>query len=258
MTASAWTREELADPKANPHADTHKAGKVRGMFGAIAPSYDLNNRVHSLWQDVRWRNFAVKLAGVKEGEKVLDLACGTGDLTQAFARTPADSVLGVDFTPAMLARAGVKRSSLPQDIARKITYQEGDATGLDLPDESFDVVSMAWGLRNVTIPGRAIRECARVLKPAGRLVILEFGKPKLAPVRWFNDFYCGWIMPRTATMIARDKSGAYHYLPKSVSTFMTPEQVEGLCVEAGLGATEHHALSFGLCYCYRASKSCAS
>src|SRR5436190_16645456 len=95
---AAWRGPELSDP----HASPEKAGKVRRMFSAIAGSYDLNNRVHSLWQDQRWRRCAVKTADVKAGDAVLDVACGTGDLTQLFARSGAGKVVGVDFTPAML------------------------------------------------------------------------------------------------------------------------------------------------------------
>jgi demethylmenaquinone methyltransferase / 2-methoxy-6-polyprenyl-1,4-benzoquinol methylase len=254
-TSPAWSDAELAG-QANPHQHADKPTKVRGMFAAIADSYDLNNRVHSLWQDVRWRNFAVKMAKVQPGEHVLDVACGTGDLTQAFAtRSQAAKVVGVDFTPAMLAHAGEKRQKLAQEPASKITYAEGDAQQLQYPDASFDVVSIAFGIRNVQDPARALREFHRVLKPAGRLIVLEFDQPKNPAVRWFNDFYCGSVMPRTATWISGDKSGAYKYLPKSVSTFTPRAEFQKNLMAANFSNVQSWALSLGICVCYRGYKA---
>jgi len=225
------------------------------MFGAIADSYDLNNRLHSLWQDVRWRNFAVKVAQIQPGDQVLDVACGTGDLTQAFARrSDISKVVGLDFTPAMLAHAGEKRVKLNPDIASKLTYMEGDAQQLPFDDASFDVLSIAWGIRNVADPARALREFHRVLKTGGRLVVLEFDHPSNPVVRWFNDFYCGTIMPRTATWISGDKSGAYKYLPKSVSTFTPRAEFEKHLMTAKFASVRSWTLSLGICVCYRGIK----
>jgi demethylmenaquinone methyltransferase / 2-methoxy-6-polyprenyl-1,4-benzoquinol methylase len=247
---AAWSESELIDP----HRHTEKARKVRGMFAAIAGSYDLNNRLHSLGRDQAWRRAAVRAAGVRAGDTVIDVACGTGDLTEAFARTDAARVIGVDFTPEMLAVAGRKRARLPEEIRSKVSYQEGDAQALNFPDSAADVVSIAFGIRNVADPARAVREFARILKPGGRLVILEFDRPRFLPARWLNDLYCGWVMPRTATMIAGDRSGAYRYLPKSVGTFMSRR---GLCDQmgaSGLVDVRARGLTMGICVCYRASK----
>ena len=247
----AWTGPELADP----HGHAEKASKVRRMFAAIARSYDLNNRVHSLWRDQAWRRFAVRQAGVRPGDVVVDVACGTGDLTEAFARSQAGRVVGIDFTPEMLRIAGEKRRHLSSAVAAKFSYQEGDAQALAIPPESADVVSIAFGIRNVAEPARAIAEFARILKPGGRLVILEFDRPRFAPARWLNDLYCGWIMPRTATLISGDTSGAYRYLPKSVGKFMAREQMCGLLEQSGFERVEVRALTLGVCVCYRAERS---
>lgn len=249
--AVGWSDAELAH---NPHSNAEKAVKVRGMFSAIAPSYDLNNRIHSLWRDQAWRRYAVRVADVKPGERVLDVACGTGDLTEAFAGTAAAEVVGGDFTPAMLEVARERQKALAGDRAAKISYCEADATNLQFPDASFDVVSIAFGLRNVTDPRKAVREFARVLKPGGRLVILEFERPRFFLMRWFYDFYCGWIMPRTATIISGDRSGAYRYLPKSVGTFMTREELSDLMGQSGFENVRTKGLSMGICVCYRGER----
>ncbi|MBX3410910.1 MAG: bifunctional demethylmenaquinone methyltransferase/2-methoxy-6-polyprenyl-1,4-benzoquinol methylase UbiE [Phycisphaeraceae bacterium] len=247
----AWRENELA----NPHADTEKAGKVRRMFAAIAGAYDLNNRVHSLWRDQAWRRFAVRAAAVRPGERVLDVACGTGDLTQAFARSPAAGVIGMDFTPEMLDVARAKKQRLESVPASKITYMQGDAQDLPFPANSFDVVSIAFGIRNVESPRRALAEFRRVLRPGGRLIVLEFDRPSWGPLRWFNDMYCAKIMPRTATLISGDRSGAYKYLPASVSTFMTRDDMCAAMAETGMSGVSATPLTFGICVCYRADVS---
>ena len=241
-----WRDDELCDP----HASAEKAAKVRRMFAAIAHSYDLNNRVHSLWRDQAWRRCAVRRARVNEGDVVLDVACGTGDLTQAFARTAAARVIGVDFTPEMLEQARRKLHRLPSAQAARIEYRLGDAMALELDDRSVDVVSIAFGIRNVADPEQAVGEFARVLRPGGRLVILEFDRPRFAPLRWFNDFYCGWFMPRSATALSRDRSGAYRYLPKSVGAFMPREAVLEMLDAHGFEDLIATPLTFGVCMCY--------
>jgi demethylmenaquinone methyltransferase/2-methoxy-6-polyprenyl-1,4-benzoquinol methylase len=246
-SAPAWSEVELTDP----HHNADKAGKVRSMFGAIAGSYDLNNRLHSLWRDQAWRRYAVRAAAVQTGNRVVDVACGTGDLSEAFAASPAASVLGIDFTPQMLDIARQKASRLAAGKRSKLSYAEGDAQSLDLPDASADVVSIAFGIRNVAKPGRAIREFARILRPGGRLIILEFDRPTFPPARWLNDFYCGWVMPRTATLISGDRSGAYRYLPKSVGTFMPRAALCDTMRASGFGEVSATPLTFGICVCYR-------
>ena len=249
----AWSDSDLA---ANPHARLDKPAKVQAMFASIARSYDLNNRLHSLWRDQAWRRFAVRQANVRPSDVVLDVATGTGDLAEAFARAGAAKVIGLDFTYEMLSIAKRRASKLRETgeaaAADRTTYIQGDAQKLPIADSSVDVVSIAFGIRNVLDPSAAIRENRRVLRPGGRLVILEFAEPRLAPIRWFNDLYCRRIMPRTATWISGDRSGAYKYLPKSVQTFVTPEQMRKMLEEAGFREVRTWGLSLGICVCYRA------
>jgi demethylmenaquinone methyltransferase/2-methoxy-6-polyprenyl-1,4-benzoquinol methylase len=243
----AWRSDELS---ANPHANEQKAEKVRRMFSAIAGSYDLNNRLHSFWRDQAWRRAAVRLAGVTPGDRVLDCACGTGDLTRAFADGGAASVVGLDYTPAMLDIARTKRLTPRHDAVRNIRYVQGDAMDLPFDDGSFEVVSIAFGIRNVAEPARAFAEFRRVLTPGGRVVVLEFDKPRVAPIRWASDFYTERVMPITATLVSRDRSGAYKYLPRSVDTFYTREQMIAALGDAGFENVTAHPQTFGVCVCY--------
>lgn len=246
-TDAAWDTDRLTDP----HAQDDKAARVERMFTAIAPSYDLNNRVHSFGRDQAWRRAAVKLARLSPGDRVADVACGTGDLTLAFAAaqgriepSPAP-VVGVDFTYAMLPLARGKAGS-----ASTARFVHGDAMALPLADASVDVLSIAFGIRNVGDPAVALAEFSRVLRPGGRLVILEFTVPRNPVARLGYNFYCGWLMPRTATLISGDRSGAYRYLPRSVSTFASAKGLREMMSAAGLGQVASSGLTMGIAACH--------
>jgi len=226
------------------------------MFGGIASSYDLNNRVHSLWRDQAWRRTAVRLAEVRATDRVLDVACGTGDLTEAFAAAGPAEVTGLDFAEPMLeiARSKTERRRRAVGLPRP-TYVSGDATQLPFEDAAFDVVSIAFGIRNVSEPARALAEFRRVTRPGGRLVILEFSQPRNGILRALSRFYTIRVMPITATWLARDRTGAYRYLPKSVDTFASREELARLIEEAGYGPVSQKELSLGICVAYTAGVS---
>ena len=240
---NAWSTEDLVQ---SPHSDAHKAEKVRSMFGNIAAKYDLNNRLHSFGRDQAWRREAVKAASVLPGDRVLDMACGTGDLTLLLAEsTGAAEVVGGDFTPEMLEIARVKNA------AERIEYVHADAMALEFADASFDALTIAFGIRNVTDPAVALGEFFRVLKPAGRLVVLEFATPKSKIVRAGNAVYTKYVMPLTAGLIARDRTGAYRYLPRSIETFLQPPAMMEAMRNAGFTDVSAKPMTFGVCVCYR-------
>lgn len=256
IPTAAWDDRLLQ----NPHAVADKRSRVQKMFAAIAPSYDLNNRLHSLWMDQRWRRKAVKLAGLKGTDRVVDVACGTGDLIEAFRQVgdfldpewPESAgvrYVGLDFTYEMLPIA--RRKARFYDVVSAIRFLNGDALSLPLPGACCDVVSIAFGIRNVQDPAAAIREFRRILRPGGRLIILEFSLPTNRVLRRLYNFYFRKILPTTATLISRDKTGAYKYLPESVNTFIGREQMMGMMQQAGFGQVEQFPMTFGVCVCYR-------
>jgi demethylmenaquinone methyltransferase / 2-methoxy-6-polyprenyl-1,4-benzoquinol methylase len=279
---NVWDDVALTDP----HAVTDKRRRVQSMFAAIAPSYDLNNRLHSAWLDQTWRRKAVELAELKANDRVVDVACGTGDLTLAFVsglvraaggtkhsrggwsvsaeRLPPPAI-GIDFTYEMLPIAQSKthrihyysadeKQGLSDGWRQPIQWLNGDAQSLPLPDACCDVVSIAFGIRNVVDPMTAFREFHRILRPGGRVIILEFSLPTNPLLRALYNFYFKQILPRTATWISGDKTGAYKYLPQSVNTFIGRETMMKMLAEAGFQNVTQKTLTFGICVFYRGIK----
>ncbi|MCP4710383.1 MAG: bifunctional demethylmenaquinone methyltransferase/2-methoxy-6-polyprenyl-1,4-benzoquinol methylase UbiE [Planctomycetes bacterium] len=224
-----WRRDNLK----NPHQLNDKRQRVRQMFSDIAGSYDLLNHLLSLNLDILWRRRAVKLAHVGPGQAVLDLCCGTGDLAFAFAQAHPDlsEILGVDFAEPMLQRARQKTKNFSQRQSHDLhnfvipKWLCQDAEHLKLDPNRFDCVSCAFGVRNLQNLSKGLQNIFHVLKPKGCLIILEFAIPKNPILAWSYAFYFRLVLPVIGSIIAHNSKGAYHYLPASVATFDTADQI---------------------------------
>jgi demethylmenaquinone methyltransferase/2-methoxy-6-polyprenyl-1,4-benzoquinol methylase len=226
--------------------------KVRGVFSSIAPTYDLLNRVISLGMDEGLRRRTVDMAELTPTSRVLDLAAGTGDLTLAIARRgrPAE-VLSTDFVPEMLEIAKPKAAAY--DGPTKITFQVQDAQALTLPDESFDVVTVGFGVRNLPDRAANFREVLRVLKPGGRYLILEFSTPPFAPFRWAYHAYTRVFFPFIGGLVSGDRA-AYRYLNDSIRQFPPQAALADELCAAGFRDVTWRNLSFGAVAVHRAVK----
>ncbi len=237
----AWTDETLAAP----HEVKDKAQRVRTMFNDIAPRYELINTLFSLGLDRLWRRKAVKMAKIGPCDQVLDIASGTGDLARAFFRAGPQLVVGADFAHAMLVRAA-GRARGPQH------WCESDALALPFKDTCFDVVSCAFGIRNFQDLDRGLHEMARVLRSGGRAIIIEFTVPRNPVVRWVHGVYARGFMPIAASLISGDQSGAYRYLPKSVVSFVSGEELVDRLRSAGFDRVERVSMTAGMISIYAA------
>ena len=181
-------------------------------------------------------------------DRILDIACGTGDLSEALADRKPTSVHAVDFSEGMLdvARDKTIRRHRPEDVPTP-TYEQGDAMQLTLDDESFNACTIAFGIRNVTDPLSALGEFHRVLVPGGRCLILEFSEPGNPLFRLVSNVYNRHIMPITATIIAGDRSGAYRYLPRSMETFLSPDDLADRMRRVGFTDITQYPMTGGIC-----------
>ena len=202
--------------------------EVRAMFDSIAMRYDFLNRFLSFGIDKYWRKKTLRIINPAPDSKVLDLCCGTGDLSLEFAKKGCE-VVGVDFSFEMLSRGPVKSN----DLKKPVKWTQADAQQLPFSDNSFDIVSIAFGIRNVEDVPKALKECLRVLHSGGTLVILEF-----FPIQnffWRNLFrlYFHVILPILARIVPSGRTGAYNYLPQSVDGFYSSDEFYQLLLDAG-------------------------
>ena len=230
-------------------APEEKHGYVRAMFDAIAPRYDLLNGLLSFNLHHRWRRLATDQTQLKPGDAALDVCTGTGDFALELARRVGSSgrVVGTDYSEGMLALGQKKILQTPQ-----LTLQWADTQEIPFPDETFDAVTVGFGIRNVAQIEKGLSEMARVLKPGGRMVILEFTQPKNPLVALGYGIY-GKLMPFIGGLIS-GKSSAYAYLPESVAAFHTREGLAELMRAAGLKDVIVTDLNLGTVAIHRALK----
>jgi demethylmenaquinone methyltransferase/2-methoxy-6-polyprenyl-1,4-benzoquinol methylase len=223
------------------------------MFDAIAGRYDLLNHLLSAGIDRRWRKQAIRALALSGTERVLDLCTGTADLAIAAraARPAAARVIGIDFAAAML-RAGRKKL-LRDGLDRTVSLVRGDATCIPIADRSVDAVTVAFGIRNVENAGAACDEIARVLRPGGRLVILEFAIPTMPALRTAYLAYFRYVLPQIGKLVSRDEV-AYRYLPASVDAFSSPDEFVKLLRQHHFTEVKAVSLTFGIVLLYSARR----
>ena len=224
-----------------------KREQVEQMFDNISPKYDLLNRLFSMGIDQGWRRKVVRMVGEEPVEHLLDVATGTADLA-ILGSLKARRVTGADISEGMLklGREKVARRGL----ADRITLVQADSEALPFPDGTFDAVTVAFGVRNFEHLEQGVRDMVRVLRPGGRLFVLEFSRPRKAPFRQLFRFYFHRVMPSVGKAISRD-SAAYTYLPRSVDAFPEGADFEALLQRAGLTEVRSIPLTGGIATLYR-------
>ncbi len=232
-----------------PTAGRPESEKVRSMFSQIAGRYDLANNVLSGGVHHLWRTKLVDWSGAKAGDKILDCATGTGDLAIAFKSMvgPLGQVTGTDFCEEMMIPAPLKAN----DRGLEIAFSQADVTALPFADAAFDISSISFGIRNVADPKKGISELARVVKPGGQVMILEFGQPKAAGIAQAYKLYSEKVLPTLGGWITGQKS-AYEYLQNSSSQFPCREEFVALMRSTGrFSSIEYVPVTFGVAYIYK-------
>jgi demethylmenaquinone methyltransferase/2-methoxy-6-polyprenyl-1,4-benzoquinol methylase len=243
-----------------PAETVDKSGRrVRRMFGQIAHRYDLLNHLLSLGVDVYWRWRTVREVPPVGDAPILDVCTGTGDLAFAYSQRAVQetNIVATDFTHEMLVRAGQKRDRRApggRSQPPRINFLEADTQRLPFADDQFQIVSVAFGLRNVSDTQAGVREMARVCRPGGRVVVLEFSTPRN---RLFGALYRAYfrhVLPRIGQCLARNPESAYRYLPESVSQFPDGDALAGVFRDCGLEDVSFRPLTFGIATLYVGTK----
>jgi len=222
--------------------ESEKAGRVRGVFDSVANKYDVMNDLMSAGMHRLWKAYTITASGVREGHKVLDIAGGTGDLSQAFAKRvgPTGMVVHTDINEAMLGTG--RDRLLNAGVALPTTLC--DAEQLPFPDRTFDIVTVAFGLRNMTHKDLALKEMCRVLKPGGRLLVLEFSKVA-KPLEKAYDWYSFNILPKLGKLVANDDA-SYRYLAESIRMHPDQATLKAMMKDAGFGHVDVHNMTAGV------------
>ncbi|WP_205502780.1 bifunctional demethylmenaquinone methyltransferase/2-methoxy-6-polyprenyl-1,4-benzoquinol methylase UbiE [Rufibacter psychrotolerans] len=236
-----------------PYKD-QEAGKkkqVAQMFNSIAKRYDFLNHFLSAGVDIYWRKKAVKLLARVKPQVILDIATGTGDFALETLKLKPRQVIGIDISEGMLAVGREKISK--RGLKHLIQLQLGDSENIQFPDNHFDAITVAFGVRNFENLEKGLAEMLRVLKPGGMAVILEFSKPQQFPMKQGYNFYFKHILPVFGKLISKDNS-AYTYLPESVQAFPDGKDFISIFQKTGFKNTEWHSLTFGISSIYIGTK----
>jgi demethylmenaquinone methyltransferase/2-methoxy-6-polyprenyl-1,4-benzoquinol methylase len=239
--------------KITPYKDS-KLGKkeqVAHMFDTISGNYDRMNRVISLGSDVSWRKKVIKMVGAKGPKKILDIATGTGDLAILMADLNAEKIIGLDISAGMLDVGRQKISKL--SLHDKIEMVLGDSENIPYENDSFDAITVAFGIRNFESLEKGLSEILRVLKPGGIFVILETSVPDKLPFKQGYHLYTGYIMPFIGRLFSKDKS-AYSYLSESAHHFPFGQVLNNILQKTGFKEVKHMPQTFGVATIYSASK----
>jgi len=237
-----------APPRRFDDEERRKAsGRIARMFDRIAPTYDALNHLLSANVDRAWRRRAVRLLGAGASDRVLDACTGTGDLALALRAAGAGEVVGCDFAPEMVRLAREKGGDA-------VRFEVADALDLPFEDAAFDAATVAFGVRNFQDLERGLAELARVLRPGGRLLVLEFSRPSNALVRAVYETYSLIVLPLVGNLLSGGADNAYAYLPRSVQTFPDADALTRILVEAGFARVEVHPLTFGIATLHLATR----
>ena len=235
-----------------PYGEGAKTEQVRQMFDAIAPAYDFMNRAMTLGIDIWWRRLAVKRLKRIAPAQILDVATGTGDFAiQLNDSLHPQHITGIDLSQGMLDEA--RRKVKGKGLESTITFEQGDCMALLMQDNTFDAVTVAFGVRNFEHLQQGHQEMARVLRPGGMLCVLELSTPTNPLIRWFYDLYTLHIIPAIGSMKSGDKS-AYRYLPQSIAAVPQGDDMLQLMRNAGLKEATFRRLTLGVCTIYTAVK----
>lgn len=230
-----------------------KAGRVADVFHSVAKRYDVMNDLMSFGIHRLWKRITLERSGVRKGNKVLDIAGGTGDLTRQFVKRVGESgkVVLADINASML---NVGRDKLiDAGIGHEVEYVQANAEALPFDDNTFDCITIAFGLRNVTDKEKALRSMARVLKPGGRLLVLEFSKPTNSVLEKVYDQYSFQVLPRVGQLVAND-ADSYRYLAESIRMHPDQETLKTMMEEAGLDRVEYTNMTGGIVALHRGVK----
>ncbi|OCH12042.1 MULTISPECIES: bifunctional demethylmenaquinone methyltransferase/2-methoxy-6-polyprenyl-1,4-benzoquinol methylase UbiE [unclassified Aliivibrio] len=234
-------------------AKDEKVAKVAEVFHSVAAKYDIMNDLMSGGVHRVWKRFTIDCSGVRPGHKVLDLAGGTGDLTAKFSRIVGDTgqVILADINNSML---NVGRDKLrDMGIVGNVNYVQANAEELPFPDDFFDCITISFGLRNVTDKDKALRSMFRVLKPGGRLLVLEFSKPIIEPLSKIYDAYSFHLLPKMGELIANDAE-SYRYLAESIRMHPDQETLKSMMEDAGFEQANYYNLTGGIVALHRGYK----